>query len=102
MSALAGRRLWWLGAASAPNNIGRSSNGANRGVQTTSFCLSLDGAIKESYQVFVSGEGFPEDIVMPDQVKISVDNENGEEGTRESLSALWDQWLEQHPDERAE
>lgn len=76
----------------------------DRARQSTSFCTSRDSAIRASYQTFVSGAGFPEAIVTPDEVTIGVGEDNGENdeaGGHESLPALWDQWLQQHPEERA-
>lgn len=80
----------------------------DRARQSTSFCTSREGAIRLSYQTFVSGDGFPDVIVTPDQLTIRIDDKNEEieeseevDG-HESLSTLWDQWLVQHPDERAD
>src|SRR5690348_1543268 len=77
----------------------------DRARQSTSFCTSREGAIRLSYQTFVNGDGFPEAIVAPDQLTIRIDGENEEieeEGGRESLSTLWDKWLSQYPQERAD
>jgi hypothetical protein len=80
----------------------------DRAKQSTSFCTSREGAIRLSYQTFVSGDGFPETIITPDQLTIRIAGnneeieENEEAGGRESLSTLWDQWLLQYPGERAD
>lgn len=64
--------------------------------------VSHEDAIKVSYQAFVSGESYPEAIVSPDRVKVRSDDTIEEAHGHENLSTVWDQWLQQHPDERAD
>lgn len=72
----------------------------------TGFCSSRDRAIQVSYRAFVSGEGFPEAIVSPDNVTFALNGGRkttaAERGDQEGLTTLWDEWLHRHPEERAE
>ncbi|MGH7866078.1 MAG: hypothetical protein ACREP9_00265, partial [Candidatus Dormibacteraceae bacterium] len=96
----------------------------NRTTKSIGLCSSREDAVKASYQVFVRGEGYPEAIVLSGQgsnrMSIRIDDpddqrEGGEvEGAvgdhagdqaadhPESLSSLWDAWLDLHPEERAD
>lgn len=76
----------------------------NRATKSISAYTSRDSAIRVSYQAFASGEGYPEAIITPDQVTICVDDKGdkgGEAGNYDNLCCIWDQWLKQHPEERA-
>src|SRR5690348_7712132 len=73
----------------------------NRARQSASMCSTLEGAVAVSYRAFVSGNGYPESIVTPDNVTIGFDEENEAVDASDSLSSLWDEWLKRNPEERA-
>jgi hypothetical protein len=80
----------------------------NRATCSMSSYGSLDHAVQASYRTFVDGDGYPEEILTPERVRIGYhgdeednEREHSEPTDNEYLPALWDQWLEHHPDERA-
>lgn len=61
------------------------------------------GAIQGSYRAFACGDAYPDVLITPDDARIPIDDEHAGEGDSDlRLTDLWDEWLAQHPEERAD
>jgi hypothetical protein len=61
-----------------------------------------DAAIELSYMAFVRGEASTDYIQLADDVRLRHGSADEDEDRHDTLSAAWDEWLERHPEQRAE